>query len=219
MNNGSRMRRGGNRRRSNKVSSAVSNKRHNRDNYRGIIANAHFDPPRVLATPWNQLVVSWKFIGGTSASNQCFDFFTDLAPAMRAQCGLPNIDIGYRIESLQVWHLAPNGEVNNVVRVRFMSLIEGITACSVSDTIAALEDYGTPVRPASVKFIWPKTHFSNTFPSSSTRIIARATYGPSQQLLLHAKILWKFVGSTNSLFDAPFPDELASFSALSLNDK
>lgn len=214
------MRRGGSRRRGQKVRNNVSTKQQHRADYRGIIANARFDPPRVLSTPWNNLVVSWTFTGGTSASNQCFDFFTNLAPAMRAQSGLPaSVDFGVRLESLQMWHLVPNGELNNVVRVRFMSLIEGITACSLTDTLAALEDYGTPTRPASVKFVWPKTHFSNTFPSSSTRIFARATYGASQQILIHAKILWKFFGGANTLFDSPhFPNELMSLSALSLSN-
>lgn len=183
--------------------------------YRGIVSRPSYIPPRVLYTPWNSLVVSWQVVGATSASNVCLDFFNNLAPAFRAQCGLPtSVDVGLRLESLQVWHLVPNGELNNVIRVRFMSLIEGITACSLTDTLAQVEDNGTIVRNASAKFVWPKTHSSNTFPSSSTRIFARLTLGAAQTVLVHAKILWKFYGTATTLMNEPFNQMFDSLSII-----
>lgn len=185
--------------------------------YRGLVPMPSFIPPRVLYTPWNSLVVSWQVVGTATASNRCLDFFADLTPAFRAQCGLPaSVDVGYRLVGLQVWHLVPNGELNNIVRVRFMSLIEGITACSLTDTLAQVEDNGTIVRNASAKFVWPKTHSSNTFPSSSTRIFARLTLGAAQTVLVHATILWKFFGSSANLFNHDSFDHM--FDSLSLID-
>lgn len=215
------LRRGRGRGRGNRLRNRLQNprKQHIAD-YRGIVALARFDPPRVLSTPWNQLVTTFRYTNGTSAANHCFSV-ADLAIAFRTQCGLPtSVNVGFRIMSAQVWHLTPNGELNNIVRVRFMSLIEGITACDLTDTLAQLEDYGTPTRPASVKFIWPKTHSSNTFSSISNRIFMRTTNGAAQVILIHVSVLWKFYGDAGTLFnDNEFVSEINSpFSSLSLCD-
>lgn len=208
----------GNPRRSNKLRGKMSRAHEHMAAYRGIVSYPSFIPPRVLSTPWNSLVVSWTFVNGTTSANRCFDIFTDLASAFRAQCGLPTtVDVGFRIISQQFWHLAPNGELNNKVQVRFMSLIEGVNACTLTDTLAQVQDFGTFTRNASAKFIWPKTHSSNAFPSASTRVISRLTAGPSQQVLIHTSILWKFVAPSTSLFNEEFTHMNTTLSELELS--
>jgi hypothetical protein len=140
-----------------------------------------------------------------------------LVPAFRIQSGLPSsVEFGLRIVSMQVWHLVPNGELNNLVRVRFFSLIEGTASCSLTDTLAQVEDQGTIVRNASAKFVWPKTHSSNTFPSVSTRIFSRLTLGAGQNVLVHLHLLWKFYGTSTSLFNQEILNE--GVSNLSITD-
>jgi hypothetical protein len=214
-NNGLRSARG--RKRRGGIQRGMSRKNDDRAAYRGIVFRPSYIPPRVLYTPWNSLVLSWEVAGAPAASNRCLSISADLVPAFRIQSGLPSsVEFGLRIVSMQVWHLVPNGELNNLVRVRFFSLIEGTASCSLTDTLAQVEDQGTIVRNASAKFVWPKTHSSNTFPSVSTRIFSRLTLGAGQNVLVHLHLLWKFYGTSTSLFNQEILNE--GVSNLSITD-
>jgi hypothetical protein len=214
-NNGLRGARG--RKRRGGIQRGMSRKNDDRAAYRGIVSRPSYIPPRVLYTPWNSLVLSWEVAGATAATNKCLTIANDLVPAFRIQAGIPAaVEFGMRIVSMQAWHLIPNGELNNLVRVRFFSLIEGITACALTDTLAQVEDQGTIVRNASAKFVWPKTHSSNTFPSTSTRVFARLTLGAGQHVLVHLHLLWKFYGTSTSLFNQEILNE--GVSNLSITD-
>lgn len=186
-------------------------KQHGLD-YRGIVARGRTDPPRVLFTPWNNLTLTFTYTNSTSAAvNKCFDFFTDIKNAFAGQSGLSTtaIDIGVRIMSAQFWHIATEAPINNVVRARFYSLIEGINTCGITDTLAQIQDYGDKMRNATAKFVWPRTHSSNTYPISSTRIWSRITTGIGQTILCHVQVLWKFNGSTSiSQASGPMTEEL-----------
>jgi hypothetical protein len=214
-NNGLRSARG--RKRRGGIQRGMSRKNDDRAAYRGIVSRPSYIPPRVLYTPWNSLVLSWEVAGAPAASNRCLSISADLVPAFRIQSGLPSsVEFGLRIVSMQVWHLVPNGELNNLVRVRFFSLIEGTASCSLTDTLAQVEDQGTIVRNASAKFVWSKTHSSNTFPSVSTRIFSRLTLGAGQNVLVHLHLLWKFYGTSTSLFNQEILNE--GVSNLSITD-
>lgn len=107
--------------------------------------------------------------------------------------------VAFRIMSAQVWHIIPNGELNNTVRVRFFSLINLTTSCELVRVLATLDDYGTPARNATVKFVWPLTHSSNVLASSSENNVMRITLGASQQVLLHIRVLWRGIGGSTTL--------------------
>lgn len=169
----------------------------NRADFAGFVPNGRIDPPRVLLTPWNTMVLSTLITGATSAGNTCLSM-TDISGLIRTQTGMPSTVIfSLRLLSAQCWHIVPNGELNNQIRVRFFSLLQPTTntTCSITYTLAQIEDYGTPARNATAKFIWPKTHSSNVFNSDSNLIPIRFTTSPSQQILLHITLLWRFNGA------------------------
>lgn len=186
---------------------AVSNKmraslRHqNRADFAGFTPHGRTDPPRVLLTPWNSLVLSTLITGPSSAGNTCLSI-TDIATLFRMQTGLPvTVAFSLRLISSQCWHIVPNGELNNQVKVRFYSLLQTTGTCAITYALAQIEDYGTPARNATAKFIWPKTHASNVFNFDSNVIPIRFTTLPSQQILLHLSILWRFNGSATTTID------------------
>lgn len=186
---------------------AVSNKmraslRHqNRADFAGFTPIGRNDPPRVLLTPWNSLVLSTLVTAGTTAGNTCLSM-TDIANLFRSQTGLPTtVLFSMRLISSQCWHIVPNGELNNQIRVRFYSLLQTTGTCAITYALAQIEDFGTPARNATAKFIWPKTHASNVFNSDSNVIPIRFTTLASQQILLHLNILWRFNGSATTAID------------------
>lgn len=173
----------------------------NRADFAGFTPHGRTDPPRVLLTPWNSLVISTLITAGTTAGNTCLSM-TDIAGFFRAQTGLPiSTNFSLRLMSAQCWHIVPNGELNNQIKVRFYSLLQTTAACAITYALAQVEDFGTPARNATAKFIWPKTHSSNVYDSNSNIIPIRFTTLPSQQILLHTTILWRFYGSATTTLD------------------
>lgn len=218
---------------------AVSNRMRNtlrhqsRADFSGFVPRGRTDPPRVLLTPWNTAVVSTLLIGQSTATNLCLSV-SDIATQFRTQTGLTSgIPLSYRIINAQAWHIIPNGELNNSVRVRFFSLLQTVTSCNLTYVLAQVEDYGTPARNATAKYIWPKTHSSNVFSQDSTVVTMRFSLLAAQQILLHTTILWRFNGAATTvtdgetmsvsrcpiseLFNSDFPDDdLSSLEQLHL---
>lgn len=172
------------------------NVRHETKRYfTGVAPRGRSDPPRVIINPWNQAVVVAEIVGGSTLSNQCISI-DQLHKQFSASAGIETSNnLEYRIVMAQAWHLVPNGELNNHVRIRFYSLENSAISCNTLGLVLSQqEDFGTPARNATCKFIWPSSHSSNTFESSNTNIIYRLTLEPSQQILTHVHILWRFQG-------------------------
>lgn len=190
------LRRGGRRNRNARLQTRVPSaaRREHRANFSGLVLRGTADPHRVNVTPWNQAVVSTTLVGATNPTNVCITI-NDICVAFKNQMGLAK-DLGFSVRLIrnQSWHLTPNGELNNVVRCRYYSLINTQAACNNYNVLAQLEDYGTTSRPAHVSYVWPRTHSSNIFASSEVLTTMRYTLQASQQVLMHTHIMWRFSG-------------------------
>lgn len=191
------VRSGRGKRRTRRVQNRVrSNKNQHRLDFRGIVAHGRSDPPRALLNQWNTATISTLVVGTDSPSNVCITI-ANLNTYLSSQIGaVTNLEKAFRIQSAQVWHIIPNGELNNRVRCRFYSLINETTTCDIFKVLAQIDDFGTPALNASAKFIWPRTHQSNVFVYNSTEVVLRLTLEASQQVLLHVRVLYRFSGLT-----------------------
>lgn len=176
-----------------------SNKQQHKLDYRGIISYGRSDPNRVLLNPWNTITLSTIIVGNETPLNKCLTVL-DLHNMFIKQTGITALSNVYRIQMVQCWHIIPNGELNNRIRVRFYSLISETASCDLVKVLANVEDFGTPARNATAKFIWPKTHQSNVFSFSSTATVLRLALEQSQQVLLHLQILWKPIGASSTIW-------------------
>lgn len=159
----------------------------------GLAPRGNFDPPRIVATPWNSLVVSLQLEGTTEAKIKCLGT-TELLNAFALQTGTTGTRIDFRIVSAQVWHLIPNGEINNSLNVRFFSSRGPTEACGTNYCISQQLDAGTLTRPATVKFVWPLAESSFPLPSISAQNILSVNLGISQTVLVHLRVLWRSQG-------------------------
>lgn len=187
---------GGRRGGARKVRARVSGRKQHRNDFAGVVGRGNTDPPRVIFTPWNQVVVAASIVGGNAASNKCLTF-VDLHKFFTTQCGIPDTTvIQYRMIKLAAWHQTPNGEINNVIRIRFLDLLQVYASCGVNYTLAQVEDHGTLTRLANAQYVWPRTHQSASFSGVSTGIYARLTLASSANVLLQHHILWRFAGTS-----------------------
>lgn len=165
----------------------------------GLVLRGNPDPPRVVLTPWNTVNLSTIHIGGSAASSLCVSI-TDIVTTLTTQLGVTGTQtFAIRVLSNQVWHLIPNGELNNNVRVRYFSLTNAPDSCETVRTLAQVEDYGTPARNATVRFQWPLVSSNRVFASSAASVVYRLTLEPSQQVLSHTRIMWRFVGGSSTI--------------------
>lgn len=196
MPNGMRNRRNRSRRTPVQSQMRLQKRQHHLD-FTGIVGRGRSDPSRVSLNPWNSITLSTLVVGTSTPSNKCISF-VDLDSFFTAQTSLSAGQL-YRVQSAQVWHIIPNGELNNRVRVRFYSLVGTSTSCDIVKVLSNVEDYGTPARNATAKFIWPLTHSSNVFASTNTNVVLRLTLEASQQVLLHIRVLWKPLGASSTV--------------------
>lgn len=175
-------------------------RREHRADFRGLNLRGRSDPNRVLFTPWNTITISSLLVGTSTASNVCVTL-ADLHAQFSLQTGIAAAKLEYRVLSNQAWHITPNGELNNRVRVRYFGLLRSLDVCGVANVLSQQEDFGTPSRNATVRFIWPRTHSSNAFSQDSTAIVMRYTLNASQQLLIHTMVLWRPVGGASTITD------------------
>jgi len=165
----------------------------------GLVLRGNPDPPRVVLTPWNTINLSTVIVGTAAPSSVCITI-ANIVSLLLTQLGVTGTQtLAIRILSNQVWHLVPNGELNNNVRVRYFSLTNAPDACEVVRTIAQVEDYGTPARNATVRFQWPLVSSNRVFASSATSVVYRLTLEASQQVLSHTRIMWRFVGGGSAV--------------------
>lgn len=192
--------RGGSRRKSrvqNQVRKTVRAE-HQRD-YRGVLAAGRADPGRVLLNPWNTITLSTIILGTASPTNTCLTI-DKMHAFFLSQTGITTINNAYRIISAKLWHLVPNGEVNNVLRVRFYSFIDAASSCDLIRTLASVEDYGTPARHAVVSFTWPKVHQSAVKSYADTSQVLRLAQQSNQQTYMQLTVLWKPLGAASSVY-------------------
>jgi len=188
-----------------------------RADFRGLVVRGSADPPRVVLSPWNSLVVSWLQTNGTTPADVCVTVANVFAN-MKAQLGITSAftgDLVFRFQRADLWHIIPNGELNNEVVCSFRGLIEPSTTCGVELPLATLSDYGTPARNANVHFIWPRTHSSVALISSNNFPVLDLSMRASQQVLIHFHLLYNFPKAAvtrSSLVVENLVDDLSDFS-------
>jgi hypothetical protein len=186
--------------------------------FRGLTVRGSADPPRVILSPWNSLVVVWLQVNGASPTNECVTN-ADIAAHMKTQLGISSFtgEFIFRIERADLWHIIPNGELNNEVQCDFMGLIDPSSACDSPIPLAAITDYGTPALNAHVHFIWPRTHASIASRSIYTNPVIRMQMRASQQILVHMHILYNFPGAVSSRSELRVENIVDDLSVLSLD--
>lgn len=173
----------------------------NKSSFRGFTPRGRSDPPRVILTPWNSITLSTLIVNGETAANKCLNII-DLAKLFYVQTGIPeDTPIMFKILNMQLWHISPQDEISNRLRARFYSLLVINTTCSDSEVLSQQEDYGTPARNATIKYIWPRVHSDNIFVYSAIKIFTRLTLDINQQVLGHIRILWRSYGVASTVFD------------------
>lgn len=171
----------------------------NRVENSGTVGSGRSDPHRVVTTPWNTVTLSSLIVGVSTATPVCITV-NNLYLQLQAQLGFTGTQtVAMRIMANQVWHIIPNGELNNKVLMRYYSLTNSPDTCELVRTLCTVEDYGTPARNATVKFNWPLVSSNRVFASTATSVVMRHTLEASQQVLSHTRILWRFVGGTTTV--------------------
>jgi len=159
----------------------------------GIAPRGNSDPPRVLTSPWNKVVVVSEIVGADPQKAKCYSV-TDLLNSWAVQLGVTVTRVDFRIESVQLWHLVPNGELNNSVSARFFSTRGPSGICGTNFTLSQQSDMGTPARNATVKYIWPLAESAFPVPSITAQPIFWVDLLPSQHILAHVHVLWRAQG-------------------------
>jgi len=179
----------------------------------GYVPRGPQDPPRVLLTPWNSIVLSTTLIGGATASSACVTY-ANLLTYFTAQTALSG-SINFRIARASVWQQVPSGEINNQVTARFFDLSASATGCSITDTLSHQIDHGTPARLANVHYVWPKFMQQLSHSATSATPFMRVTLLSAQQVLLHIHCLWRGSGVGTNLTEESILDNcLCDVSAL-----
>lgn len=171
----------------------------NRVENSGIVGTGSSDPHRVVTTPWNTVTLTTLITGTSTPGSVCISV-ANLYTQLATQLGFSGTQtVAIRIFSNQVWHIIPNGELNNKVLMRYYSLTNSPDSCELVRTLCTIEDYGTPARNATVKFTWPLVSSNRVFASTATSVVMRHTLEASQQVLSHTRILWRFVGGSSTI--------------------
>lgn len=169
----------------------ANNRRQNIGNSRG----GRTDPPRVDLSPWNTACITNTIVNSGSAATTLCQSSTELINKLLKQLEITATNLTIRFIQCQLWHLVPNGELNNRVRCNFYGLISASTVCSEVRILANLDDYGTPARNATVRFLWPETHQARVFSGLDGLNVFRVLLEPSQQILMHFRVLYRFSGA------------------------
>lgn len=189
-------RRGRGRRANNNLSRRVTTIR---NELRGASPRGTSDPPRVIINPWNTMVLQVVVVGTSTATNVCITP-VNVHAAWQTQHTSGTLAVAYRIQRMSIWHLIPNGELNNHVRARFYSLFS-VNPCDNSSVLSTQSDFGTPARLSHIHYVWPRAHQEAVLIYTSTTTIARISLEPTQQVVYHLHLLWRFTGGTTTIMD------------------
>lgn len=154
---------------------------------RGFAPQGSFDPPRIVANPWNSLVIAAAVNNATAGTAQIT--CGSLATSLRGQIGLPqSVVLLMRFQRVSVW-TTPVDVVSNALNFALLP----------ADLVIArsnrqwLEDAGTPARPAHLHFVWSSSEQNIVFQStnSSTVVVFSLDTDDAFGGVAHVHVLWR----------------------------
>lgn len=161
-----------------------------RRDFQGYIPRGPFDPPRVVANPWNSVVLS---TAGTDANAGPTTLTVSaFKTVLQNQLGLSS-DVFIRFIRVSVWSSVTDlvaGQLNLALQP---SHLQSLTRAAEHQWI---EDIGTPARPANVHFVWPRNESDFVFNTSSdgAYVIVTLDHGANFSYYLHIHVLWRPIG-------------------------
>lgn len=164
-----------------------------RDN-QGFYPRGRFDPPRIVVTPWNNIVLAAL---STANAAGTYDFqVANIVTLFRNQVGAPTaLNFIFRVLRVDVW-TTPGDVLQNTALnfgLRPASLLGPVED---DDFFPWVEDFGTATRPAHCHFVWPVAHQNCILVSNeSTNIVIFSIDTPVvQSFSVHIHLMWRIAG-------------------------
>lgn len=162
-----------------------------RENH-GFAPRGSFDPPRIIATPWNSLVLA----GLSSATDAGVTQTTvnTLITLLKSQLGIAPADTTpylIRFQRLDMWSTTQD-TVSGTSSFGMLpsDLLDG------GHNQTWLEDRGTTARPAHLHWVWSASQQTRVFDSSveGNSIVYSTDHAANWTWNVHVHILWRFKG-------------------------
>lgn len=189
--------RGGRRRRRGPPATTVVRKNfvtpiQNRRDFSGYSPQGPFDPPRIIATPWNTIVLAGLSAAPDAGVTETT--ISQLTTLLKSQIGIPtaaDIPFLFRFMRVSIWSTLTD-TINGVQSLG----LQASDLNSGGSTRAWIEDRGTVARPSHCHWVWSRAESLITFNSSSqgNTIIFRVDHGVNYSWNLHVHMLWRPAG-------------------------
>lgn len=164
----------------------------NRRELSGYSPQGPFDPPRVIATPWNTIVLA-----GLSAAIEpgiTSTTVAQLAVLLKSQIGIPTaaeVPFLFRFMRIGIWSTITD-TVNGVQSLALLpaDLNRG------GSVRAWIEDRGTIARPSHCHWVWSRPESLVTFHSvdNASVVIYEVDHGNNYTWNSHVHVLWRPAG-------------------------
>lgn len=154
----------------------------------GFVPRGRFDPPRIVANPWNSIVLA----GNVTVEAAETTNFT-LASArtlLSSQIGLPaTTDYEIRVSRVDIWSTLADSTIN--LNSSLALSPSGLT--SAYSNYPWIEDRGTVARPAHMHYVWPVSQSTivNSTADGTSLIIFYIDHGANAGWTVHLHILWR----------------------------
>lgn len=154
----------------------------------GYVPRGSFDPPRVVANPWNSIVLAGE--SAVATAGQTPFTFSNLQTLLASQIGLPATTVFVvRISRVDVWSgLSSTTALSGTIALRAEAFGSG------TSSYQWIEDRGTVARPGHVHFVWPRAQQAHPIATSVTGTIFTVDHISVAQWTQHVHILWRIDG-------------------------
>lgn len=186
--------------------------RQQRRDLEGFSPRGQFDPPRVIATPWNSLVLA-----GLSAAPEAGSTTTTvstLATLLKSQLGIPTsaeVPFLMRFLRVDIWNTVTD-TVNGVTSIALLPEDFNYQGAQRQ----WIEDRGTVARPGHCHWVWSRSESLKVYHSvdRASSIIFSVDHGANYTWTVHVHVLWRPAGGdpipTTSYEIKPFRDHSVS---------
>lgn len=183
-----------------------------RNELTGINFRGSFDPPRVVAIPWNTVTLSGDLAFSSAAINTYG--VNQVASFMRTLMVMANSQpLSFRFVSVSIWTLSPVLTSGALVQRTAMNPYD-LVSPSPGRARQWIEDEGTITRPAHVHHLWSIPEQMRVFTSGNDpNQILFSIDTPEEGVGLHfqIRVLWKCAGGN------PIPSQRASASLMPMD--
>lgn len=171
----------------------------------GYSPRGRYDPPSIVATPWNSLVVAFSSAAPTVGVTDTT--VGSLAIALRGQIGLGNTTaLSLRFTRVNVW-----SGISSIDAIGSNIALRPTNLSSPNMRYVWIEDRGTVARPAHMHWSWPVSDRNVVFSTalSSDTVIFQVDHHATSAWFVHVHLLWKPTGGdpipTYRLLPTPAP--------------